>query len=449
MKKQKKGMHIGHYYVKCKPLTVILLCIIVLALATGCVYMLRDTIFGGNKDTVVKAGATPLPTAANDAPAMAIVTNSPTPIPNTPTPEPTAEPTPTPTPAPRSATVRFIGEVVVDENILAAGLQADGSYSFEDMLAMASGAVSNADYTVANVEGSLCGIGSGYTGKKLYNTPEILINELKSIGVDMLTLANDHALDAGMNGLLGTITHCQETGMEYVGAAATQEEHDAVKLIDINGINVCFLNYTTTLNSMEKETSEDAVKYGVNLAKYSDSRADAAAAREAGADVIIAIVSWSKDGATGIDDTQVQVAKILLESGVDAIIGYGARNTQAVMWLNTEDEEGNITGSTLCVRSVGSFLNSSDENNSDFGTIFELTLAEQADGSIRIEKPTSIPTYVWEYTDGEDTGYRVLACGEWIEEKPEGMDDDSYARMQRIWENIQTIVTEESAVEAN
>ena len=28
---------------------------------------------------------------------------------------------------------------------------------------------------------------------------------LKAIGVDMLTLANDHALDAGMNGLLGTI----------------------------------------------------------------------------------------------------------------------------------------------------------------------------------------------------------------------------------------------------
>ena len=35
MKKQKKGMHIGHYYVKCKPITVILLCIIVLALAAA------------------------------------------------------------------------------------------------------------------------------------------------------------------------------------------------------------------------------------------------------------------------------------------------------------------------------------------------------------------------------------------------------------------------------
>ena len=78
---------------------------------------------------------------------------------------------PTPTPAPRSATVRFIGEVAVDDKILSAALQADGSYSFSDMMVMASGAAANADYTIANVEGALGGIGEGYTGKKLYNTP--------------------------------------------------------------------------------------------------------------------------------------------------------------------------------------------------------------------------------------------------------------------------------------
>lgn len=449
MKKQKNGMHIGHYYIKCKPLTVVLVCVIILALAAGCVYMLRDTLFGGSNDTVVTVGGNAVTETATKEPVEAIVTNSPTPIPPTPSPEPTAEPTPEPTPAPRSATVRFIGEVIVDEDILAAGLQADGSYSFSDMLAMASGAVGNADYTIANVEGSMGGIGSGYTGKKLYNTPEIIIDELKAIGVDMLTLANDHALDVGMNGLLGTITHCQEAGMEYVGAASTQEEHDTPKIVDINGINVCFLNYTTTLNSMEKETTTDAVEYGVNLAKYSNSRSDAAAAREAGAEVIIAVISWSKDGETKIDDMQKQVAAILLDSGVDAIIGYGPRNAQAVMWLDNTDEEGNVVSNTLCVRSVGAFLTSATENNSDFGTIFELTLTEQAGGGFKIENPTSIPTYVWKYTDGENTSYRVLACGEWMEEQPEGMSDDAYARMQLIWENISSVVTENSAIEMN
>ena len=237
--------------------------------------------------------------------------------------------------------------------------------------------------------------------------------------------------------------------MEYVAAASTQEEHDTPKIVDINGINVCFLNYTTTLNSMEKETTTDAVEYGVNLAKYSNSRSDAAAAREAGAEVIIAVISWSKDGETKIDDMQKQVAAILLDSGVDAIIGYGPRNAQAVMWLDNTDEEGNVVSNTLCVRSVGAFLTSATENNSDFGTIFELTLTEQAGGGFKIENPTSIPTYVWKYTDGENTGYRVLACGEWMEEQPEGMSDDAYARMQLIWENISSVVTENSAIEMN
>lgn len=449
MKKQKKGMHVGHLYLKFRPVTVVLLCVIVLALAAGAVYLMRDSIFGGNNDTTVKADGGAAVQATTGAPDMAIVTNTPTPVPPTPSPEPTAEPTPEPTPAPRSATIRFIGEIAADENILSAAMQDDGSYSFADMLSMASGAVGNADYTIANVEGSMGGIGSGYTGKKLYNTPEILISELKAIGVDMLTLANDHALDAGMNGLLGTITHCQEAGMEYVGGASTQEEHDTPKIIDINGIGVCFLNYTTTLNSMEKETTEDAVRYGVNLAKYSDSRADAAAAREAGADVIIAVISWSEDGATKIDDVQKQVAQILLDSGVDVIIGYGSRNAQAVLWLDTTDEEGNVTDSILCVCSVGTFLSSSTEDNMDFGTVFEFTLAEQPDGAFKVENPVSIPTYVWQYADGEDTGYRVLACGEWLEEQPEGMTDEAYVRMQTIWDNLPAVVTEASTVEMN
>lgn len=453
MKKQKKGMHIGHLYLKCRPITIVLICLIILALVAGAIYIFRDKITGVIDDITKKPATNVTVQTVTEEPAEAIVTNSPTPVAPTPTPEPTAEPTPTPTPAPRSATVRFIGEVAVDDKILSAGLQADGSYSFSDMMVMASGAAANADYTIANVEGALGGIGEGYTGKKLYNTPEIIINNLKAIGVDMLALANDHALDAGMNGLIGTIDHCNEAGMEYVGAAATREEHDTPKIIDIGGIKVCFLNYTTTLNSMEKKTTEDAVKYGVNLAKYSDSRADAAAAREAGAEVVIAIVSWSEDGATKIDSVQKQVAQILLDSGVDAIVGYGSRNTQAVMWLDTTDEEGNVTDSTLCVCSVGSFLSSSTEDNMDFGTIFELTLSEKADGTIVIENPTSIPTYVWTYTEGEGeetkTGYRVLVCGEWLEEQPEGMSDEAYSRLQRIWENMPGIVTDASTVEMN
>lgn len=445
MKNRKGGIRVGHYRISLGPLGIATVCILVLALIGGGLFMFRDKLFGGTDDTVTAGN---IPAASSTAPAMEIVPMTPTPVP-TPSPEPTVEPTPTPKPTPRTASIRFIGEIAIDDNVLSAALQPDGSYSFADMFSMAAGAVSNADYTVANVEGSMGGIGSGYSGRNNFNSPEILISELKDIGVDMLALANDHALDTGFEGLLNTIATCQEQGMAYAGAATTREEHDTPNIVNIKGINVCFLNYTTTLNSREKSTTEDAVEYGVNLAAKCDSRADAAAAREAGADVIIAIISWSKDGETGIDSTQKKVAQILLDSGVDAIIGYGPRNTQSILWLDTTDDEGNVTDSTLCVRSIGTFLSGSSEARMDAGTIFEITISEQADGSFILEAPTSIPTYVWKYSDDERDYFRVLACGEWTEEQPEGMSDEDYARLTEIWTEMPEVVTDVSEVAVN
>lgn len=451
MKSQKKGLHIGHFYITLGPLGIVAVCLLVLAVAAVIFIIVKP-------DAAEKDGIVTSPSAAATRAVIDPVT--PTPV-VTPTPTPTPKPTPTPEPTPRSASIRFIGEISVDKNVLSAALQPDGSYAFDDMLSMVSGAVSGADYTVANVEGSMGGIGSGYSGKTDYNTPETLIDALKAIGVDMLTLANDHALDAGFDGLIDTISNCIACDMDYVGGASTAEEHATPKIVEINGINVCFLNYTTTLNSKEKAASADAVEYGVNLAKYCDSRADAAAAREAGADVVIAIISWGDDGKTSIDDTQKKVAQILLDSGVDAIVGYGPRNTQAVLWLETPAEDAETSDDadaedgasasqrTLCAISLGTFLSDSSEKGLDCGTIFELTISEQADGSFVIENPVSIPTYIWKYNEDGRDYYRVLACGEWLEEQPGGMSDEDYARMLEIWETIPETVTEISSISAN
>ncbi len=458
MKNQKPGIHVGHNYYKPKPVTIVLICVIILALLAGAFFLFKDAIFGAKDPSV---------TAANTGSA-AVATPSPTPadmlVPVTPTPvveataEPTVTPKPTPTaePTPRAATIRFIGEISVDDNILSAAMQEDGTYSFAEMFSMAAGAVGNADYTIANVEGSMGGVGTGYTGKDKYNTPEIIISDLKDIGVDMLALSNDHALDAGFDGLINTIIHCDEYGMDHVGGYATREEHDSPTIVEINGIDVCVLNYTASLNVREKDVTDESLEYGINLAKNSNSRTDAAAAREAGADVVVAIISWGTDGENSIDDTQKQIAQILLESGVDVVIGYGPRCVQAVLWLEqpaaeaTEGEEPAEIKNTLCCISVGTFLSSSEKRGLDCGTIFEFTISEQEDGTFAIENPTSIPTYVWQYTNEDSTiEYRVLACGEWLEEQPEGMSDEDYARMMEIWEGIPSVVTEASTPSAN
>ncbi len=439
MKMGKGGIHIGQYRVT--PLGIAVFGAILLALAIIAVILVMNQI---STDPTI-AGPGPVDGGPMDGETV-ITTHTPTPAP---TPEVTSEPTPEPEPTPASARIRFLGEISADDNVLSAALQEDGSYDFSSMFSMIAGAASDADYTVADVEGSMGDMGEGYSGKTQYHTPDSIIGNLRDAGVDMLALANDHALDVFFEGLLDTIENCKAADMAYAGAAATQEEKDTPNIVDINGINVCFLNYTTTLNSNEKATSEDAVKYGVNLASQSDAKADIEAARAAGADVIVAIMSWGDDGESKISSVQTKVAKVLVNAGVDVIVGYGPRVIQPVYWLEAKDDEGNVTHKTLCATSLGTFLSDSNEKNRDFGTIFEFTIREQEDGGFTIESPVSIPTYVWRAANGDKTDYRVLACGEWLEEQPEGMSDENYARMLEIWNNIGGILTDATTVEAN
>ena len=68
--------------------------------------------------------------------------------------------------------------------------------------------------TIGEAE-DLGGVGEGYSSaENTYNTPELIIENLKDAGVDMLALANDHALDAFFEGLLDTITNCEDAGMK-------------------------------------------------------------------------------------------------------------------------------------------------------------------------------------------------------------------------------------------
>lgn len=447
--KSQKGLHIGPYRIT--PLGIVVFAVIIVAIAAVAAYFVVAGLGGDadpKADPVAKATAavTAVPVSATDSDVLTMTTPTAAPTPViTPTPVVTATPEPTDGPV----TIRALGEIIVDENVLAAAIQPDGSYSFADMFSSVSGAIGNADYTIANVEGSLGGVNDGYTGKNAYNTPESIIADLADAGVDMLALANDHALDNFFQGLLGSVANCSAMGMDYIGAAATQEEHDTPKIVSINGANIGFLNYTTTLNSKEKATSEDAVKYGVNLVSESNCAKDVEALKAAGADAIVCVVSWSKDGSTEITKAQKRIMKALAESGVDVIIGYGPRVSQPVGWIEIKDKDGNLTQRTLCVSSVGTFLSDSTDKTMDCGTIFEFTFTPQTDGTYAVEGVKSIPTYVWRYTEGEKYAYRVLACGEWVDVQPDGMDDTAYQRMLAIWNGMSKVVTDASIISAN
>ncbi|MBR6007487.1 MAG: CapA family protein [Clostridia bacterium] len=376
------------------------------------------------------------------------------------TPEPTQsavgqpdDPAVTPTPTPyvssvsglRSARIRTVGDFVMDKNILDSGKSYASAnnykypYNFSGMLSYISSAMQNADFTVANVDGSMGGKSHykyGYSGYPQFNTPEYLMLDLVDCGVDMLTLANNHMLDGWFDGLMDEIAKCEKAGLKHVGANRSAQEKATPVIFEINNIKVGFMNYTVSLNSMETAKGLDsrALEFGVNAVRNSNAAKDAKALREAGADVIVCYMHWGKEYYSTPDDDQKSLARNLVKAGVDIIVGGHPHVVQKAEWLSGTNQFGEPQ-KTLCVYSLGNFLSEHDwVKNKDGervacngGIIFDFTIQEKADGSFEIMAPEYLPVYVWQ-TGGS---YVVLNAAAYVQNgtKPNGMTSSQYQEM--------------------
>lgn len=335
----------------------------------------------------------------------------------------------------RSATICSIGDFVIHDAILDSARQADGSYDFLPMLSYINECMGAADFTVANVDGPMGGAGErGYRGYPQFNTPPVLIGALLDAGVDMLTLSNNHALDTYFSGLKAEIENCEAYGMDHVGGARTQEEHDQPVIRNINGISVGFLNYTQFANTMEQYCEKAASVYGINFAGRADFDGDVARLREAGADVVVAYMHWGAEYQRSADSTQKKYAKMLVEAGCDVIIGGHPHVVQPAYWLTGTRHSDGGEQRTLCVFSLGNFLSDQRKQYRDGGILFEFTIQETEDGQFEITSPRYIPTYVWR-CGSKSSGYtyRVLPCEAWLWTPPEGMDDAAHQRLAEVW----------------
>ena len=303
-KKKKNGLHIGNYVIRPLGLTIIGLLLVAL-IVVGTLIIARS-ISGGPDQSAPEPTRqvitlTPTPTAEPEETPAASAT-------------PTPSPSPSPTPALRSATIRSLGEIVVQQNVLNAA-RTETSYDFSPMFEYIGDVVGNADWTVGDVEGPMDNRpDSAYSGNDPFNTPPQIMLAMKAAGVDMLTLANGQTLDMLFEGMQQTIANCKTAEMDYIGAFASEEEFETPKIVDVNGINVGFLNYTTSMGGMEEQSKAEAMTYGVATTANTSPSEDVKKAKEAGADVVVAYISWGQVGVRELGESEFNAATALAQA---------------------------------------------------------------------------------------------------------------------------------------
>lgn len=348
----------------------------------------------------------------------------------------------------RRATLRFAGDVVPDMEILRTAYNSKTEkYDFSSYFDLIRDQLSNADFTSLNVDGSMGGAQHDkygrYTGYPQFNTPPSMLYALQGAGVDMLSLANNHCLDGWFDGLLDTIKNCDYVGMLHVGAFTSQEDFDTPEILDINGIKVGFLNYTQSLNSMDSRgVDPNALVWGLRRTRDADYEGDIKALRAAGAEVVIVIMHWGDEYLFTPDQNQVSMASRIANAGADVIVGGHPHVFQAAGWKKATLADG-TEHECLMVYSLGNFLSehrNEKKARTDAGIIFEFTLQENpATGKIEVVEPAYLPIAVWRVGSEGAFDYRVVSVDAVLENRPGGMNDSAYARIQQISREMEEV----------
>ncbi len=241
--------------------------------------------------------------------------------------------------APRKGfTLVASGDVLPHASIIRqANADAGGDgYDFRPMLLGVKPVVSKADLAICHME-TVYGEDGDYTGYPAFKSPPQVAAALAATGYDACSTASNHTLDAGMSGIRRTLDALDKAGVRHAGSARTAAEARRPTIMKAGDAKVAHLAYSYGTNGYPLPAGKP---WALNLIDAKKIIADARAAREAGADVVVVSPHWGTEWQNQPDARQRSLAKRLTASktngrpDIDLIIGTHAHVPQPYEKVN-------------------------------------------------------------------------------------------------------------------
>ena len=251
-----------------------------------------------------------------------------------------SEPAPTGT---TTASISAVGDIYLTKEMVNSARTSMGVYDFMPMFSQIVTQTAVADLTIGNLEGTFSNTTDG-------SYPDSLAEALAHSGFDILQTANSFSVYQGLSGLIRTKDIIEEQGISTLGTFRTEKEskEQNVLIRDIHGIRFAFIGLTKGFSGMGLPADSD---YCVNLL-YEDYATDYEEVDKAGLralvetaknsdpDFIIASLHWGSENISGISSTQEEITDVLLNAGVDVILGSHSHRLEKVEWRTIPVENG-------------------------------------------------------------------------------------------------------------
>lgn len=334
-----------------------------------------------------------------------------------------------------TATVLSTGDILMHGKVINSGKQDDGSYNFDSIFQYVRSYAQAADFSVANLETTLCGTDNGYAyaGNPKFNCPDAIVDSLKGAGFDMLLTANNHADDTSLVGYKRTLNVVREKGLDTLGTYLSADEQKWT-IEEVNGIKIGMVCYTYSDGFSQNgypllnynEVGENGIlnyftydklpEFYTQLQGYLDEM------KAAGAEATVVYLHWGEEykwkTGEGPNANQTAMAQKLCDMGVDVIVGGHPHVVQPVDLLTsgTDAEHKTIVlysmGNAVSNQRKEEMQQSEPTGHTEDGVLFCITFAKYSDGSVCVDSAELIPTWVNMHANSGATEYNILPLEE-------------------------------------
>ena len=339
---------------------------------------------------------------------------------------PTAVPTaiPTPTPLPKYSFTLCAGGSIEWNTGVRNALTIDKTARYDLLTDQVQNAL-QADLSIVTLKNTV----SVSNDLSNVNMPTQILDAIRATGVNAVNLGHSNALNFGLTGLDETAQAIRSAGMTAFGAKQPTS-------LSVNGLTVVLLHYQDRLSSTGRkqmgEAERKAILFPIDLAQIT---ADIAAARKAGAQVVIVTLWWGEDGQHEPTDEQRTQVQAIADAGADIILGTGNGALQPVQVLSANRVDSRYHP-VLCAYSLGNLFSPDRESRVTLASILLKTkvVYDTARDSIAFEDLTYTPMYAWRGKDGGHTLQRILI------NDPNALPDFVDQNQQGVMERCLTLV---------
>lgn len=311
--------------------------------------------------------------------------------------------------------IKAAGDLNVTNTVINAGV-AVGGYNYTRAFMDVASTLSDADLTVLNLEGNICG--EPY-GSDTTSAPRELLDGLRNAGVDLIQMANSCTINNGLIGLTSTLQTIRAAGLEPVGAFASESEFQQSKgytITEAQGVKVAFVAFTKGLGGRGLPAGNDNLvnilyeDYASTYDKIDRNRITSVlkAVEAEKPDITIALLHWGSEYNDDISDTQKSIVNLMKKQGVDVIIGTHPHTVQAI--------EYDALAGTLVAYSLGDFFGDASRGGTNYSIILDLEITKDSStGTTKVTNYSYTPIYTVSEAESADGYRRVVRIDKTVE----------------------------------